>query len=143
MWADSRITGKKYQYCRQGKVCHKPDSAPAKTGKRLAARFYQLKTGHCLTDQYLKWTKNRHSANCWCCPYKSQTRENLFKNSPQWKRQQKILWAVIRKEIGRGKDRFKIRDLFADERCRRAILNFLSTTDVGRRVKPDTAEKDA
>jgi len=32
------------------------------------------------------------------------------------------------------KNRFKIRDLFADERCSQAILNFLSTTDVGRRV---------
>jgi hypothetical protein len=47
MWADSRVTGNKYRYCRQGKVCQKPDSAPAKTSKRLAARFYQLKTGHC------------------------------------------------------------------------------------------------
>jgi hypothetical protein len=27
--------------------------------KRLASRFYQLKTSHCLTEQYLNWTKNR------------------------------------------------------------------------------------
>jgi ribonuclease HI len=83
MWADSRVTGKKYQYCRQGKVCYKPDAAPAKTSKRLAARFYQLKMGHWLTGQYLKWTKNRPSAKCWWCPYQSQTREHLFKHCPQ------------------------------------------------------------
>jgi len=35
---------------------------------------------------------------------------------------------------GRWKDRWKIRDLLADERCSRAVLDFLSSTDVGRRV---------
>ena len=46
---------------------------------------------------------------------------------PEWKAQQKILWADVRKETGR----WKIRDLPADERCGRAVLDFLSTTDVG------------
>jgi len=68
-WADSRVTGKKYQYCRRGKVCQKPDPAPEKSNKRLAARFYRLKAGHCLTGQYLQWTKSRPTAKCWWCPY--------------------------------------------------------------------------
>jgi hypothetical protein len=41
----------------------------------------------------------------------------IFKNCSEWKGQQKILWAEVRKETGRGKDRFKIRDLFVDEGC--------------------------
>jgi hypothetical protein len=45
----------------------------------------------------------------------------------------------VRKETGRARNRFKIRDLFADERCSRAILDLLATTDVGQRI-PDTAE---
>jgi len=53
---------------------------------------------------------------------------------PEWKAQQKILWAEVRKETGRWKERWKIQDLLADERCGRAVLDFLSTTDVGRRV---------
>jgi len=61
-WADLRVTGKKYQYCRRRKVRQKPDLAPAKSNDRLAARSYQLKTGHCLTGQYLKRTKSR--ADC-------------------------------------------------------------------------------
>jgi hypothetical protein len=141
MWADSRVTGKKYQYCRQGKVFQKPNAAPAKSSKRLAARFYQLKTGQCIAGQYLKWTKNRPSAKCWWCPYRYQTREHLFKHCPQGKRQHKILWVAVRKETGKGKDRFKIRDLFADSRCGQAILEFLSTTDVGRRAGPDGRER--
>ena len=53
---------------------------------------------------------------------------------PEWKVQQKMLCAEVRKETGRGKDRWKIRDLLADERCGRAVLGFLYSTDVGRRV---------
>jgi len=37
----------------------KPDGAVANSTKRLAPRFYQLKTGHCLTGQYLNWTTSR------------------------------------------------------------------------------------
>ena len=53
---------------------------------------------------------------------------------PEWKAQQKILWAEVRKQTGRWKDRWKIRDLLADGRCSRAVLEFLASTDVGRRV---------
>jgi len=59
---------------------------------------------------------------------------------PEWKAQQKILWAEVRKETGRWKDWWKIRDLLADERRGRAVLDFLATMDVGRRV---SAEEDA
>ena len=59
---------------------------------------------------------------------------------PEWKAQQKILWAEVWKETGRWKSRWKIRDLLADGRCSRAVLDFLSTTDVGRRAP---AEGDA
>jgi len=45
---------------------------------------------------------------------------------------QKILWAEVRKETGRGKSRWKIQDLFADQRCSQAVLDFLTATDVGR-----------
>jgi len=46
----------------------------------------------------------------------------------------------VLKESGRKKSQCKIRDLFADGRCSRAGLDFLSTTDVGRLVP---AEGDA
>jgi hypothetical protein len=39
-------------------------------------------------------------------------------------------------------DQFQIRDLLADSSCSLAVLDFLSTTDVGRRV-PALAEKPA
>jgi hypothetical protein len=43
----------------------------------------------------------------------------------------------------KGKNRFKIRDLFADERCTRSILDFLRTTEVGRRIGPKDDEPGA
>jgi hypothetical protein len=54
---------------------------------------------------------------------------------------------ILREEVlqatGRRKNRSRIRDLFADERCSQAILDFLSTTDVGRRVGLDRAVEEA
>jgi len=46
----------------------------------------------------------------------------------------------VQKETGRWKSRWKIRDFHADRRCSQALRDFLSTTDVGRRV---LAEEDA
>ena len=76
---------------------------------------------------------------CWWCRYRTQTRDHLFKECPEWKPQQKILWAEVKKETGRWKVRWKVRDLLADGRCSRVVLDFLSSTDVGRRVP---AEED-
>jgi len=47
------------------------------------------------------------------------------------------------KETGRGKRRWKGHELFADVRCSRAVLDFLSATDVGRLVPPLAEEGDA
>jgi hypothetical protein len=117
----------------------RPDKTVAGSSKRHASGFYQLKTGHCLTGQYLNWKKKRPTAQCWWCPYRTQTREYCFKVCPAWKEQQGILWAEVRKETGRWKSRWKVQDLLADERCSRAVLDFLATTDVGRLV-PAPAE---
>jgi len=113
--------------------------------KKLASRFYQLEMGHCLTGQYLLWTARRPDAKCWWCQYKTQTREHLFKNYPQWKSQQKTLWATILEEARKcpglvhTRDRTKIAELFADERCSKATLDFLATTDVGKTAGPPEA----
>jgi hypothetical protein len=53
--------------------------------KRLASRFYQLKTGHYLSGQYLSWTKKRPTTQCWWCPYGMQTREHDLKVCLAWK----------------------------------------------------------
>jgi len=55
-----------------------------------------------------------------------------------------VVWEKVKKETGRWKSRWKIRDLFADPRCSQAILDFLASTQVGRRVpSPKEEEEDA
>jgi len=137
-WAGKRISAKKYRMPRT----QQPDKTVAGSNKRVAARFYQIKTGHCLTGQYLEWTENRTSVQCWWCRCKEQTREHLFKNCGQWKEQQKVLWKEVWKETGRGRSWFPIQDHLADDRCSRAVLDFLSTMDVGR-LAPAPVEEDA
>ena len=59
----ARIRNRKY---RPGEKT-KPDQTVAIAKKRLAPRFYQTKTGHCLTGQHLAWTTRRPDATCWWC----------------------------------------------------------------------------
>jgi hypothetical protein len=54
-WAGSQTSRKKYRM----PTSQKPDGAVARRTKRLASRLYQLRTGHCLTGQYLHWMKSR------------------------------------------------------------------------------------
>jgi len=136
-WAGGRTLKMKYRMPKS----QKPDGAVAGSFKRLASRFYQIKTGHCLTGQYLNWTKNRPTPPCWWCRYQTQNQDHLFKERPRWKPQQKILWAEVKKETRRWKDRRKVRDLLVDGRCSQAVLDFLSSTEVGRRV-PAEVEDD-
>ena len=82
-------------------------------------------------------------AQCWWCKCPSQTRDHLFKVCPESKTQQKTLWAEVLKETKRRKSGWTVRDLMADERCGQAVLDFLSTTDVGRLVPPRKKEDDA
>ena len=119
------------------------DSAMADSTKRLASRFYQLKTGHARTGQHLHWAKARPDAQCWWRKCPSQTRDHLFKVCPEWKTQQKTLWAEVLKETKRRKSGWTVRDLMADERCGQAVLDFLPSTDVGRLVPPLKEGDDA
>jgi len=41
-----------------------------------------------------------------------------------------------------GKDRFKISELFTDERCIKAILDSLATTEVGWTAGPPVADEE-
>jgi hypothetical protein len=127
-WAGGRVSTKEYRLPRE----QRPDKTVAGCSKRLASRFYQL---NCLTGHYLEWTRSQPTAKCWRCPCRTQTRDHVLKICLRWKLQKKILWAEVRKESGRGKDRFKIRGVLAVTRCSQPVLDCLYTT-VGRRVPP-------
>lgn len=133
-----RKTGKRPGY----KIPKKPNMAPMLARKTIAARFYQLKTGHALIGPYLTRIRARDTDECWWCEKGvTQTREHLFKNCERWKGEQDALWRAAgeaaKTEPRKMRRNTSIRDLFADHRCTPAILRFLETTDVGRTVPKD------
>ena len=72
-----------------------------------------------------------------------QIREHLFKHCSTWRSQQNAMWALVAKETKRRKRRWKMAELFADERCSGSILEFLRTADVGRMVLPPRADTES
>jgi len=59
-WAGGRTSKAKYRMPKS----QTPGGTVAGSTKRLASRFYQIKTGHCLSGQYLNWKKNRPTPQC-------------------------------------------------------------------------------
>ena len=80
-WADVKVTHKEYRYSRKKR--QRPDFIPANANKWHASRLYQLKTGYCLTGQYLHWTKSRPTAKCWLPVPNPNTEASLQELSPQ------------------------------------------------------------
>jgi len=138
-WAGGRTSKKKYKMLKS----QKPDGTVAGSAKRLASRFYQLKMGHCLTGEYLHWSKSRSTPRCWWCRCPKQTRDHLLKRCPRWKEEQKVLWQKVEEETGRGRERWKAHELFAEGgQCSQAILDSLASTDVGKTVPPVAKDRD-
>ena len=44
------------------------------------------------------------------------------------------MWEEVYKETGRGRWRWKAHELFAESECSQAVLDFLSSTDIGKTV---------
>jgi len=90
---------------------------------------------------YLKSVDNRPDDHFWWCDPENisgtqQTRDHLFKHCSRWKDQQAELWARVKEATKRGKQKWRVGDLLADERCSPAVLDFLRSTYVGRAAPP-------
>jgi len=118
----------------------KPD--PAQPGRRSGRPYvYQLKSGHALLGVYLEWTKNRPDDHCWWCDPENgsgahQTRDHLFRHCYKWKDQLAAMWAKVTEETKKGKQKWPVGDLLADDRCSPTVLDFLRSTHVGRTASP-------
>ena len=135
-WAGGRTSKKKDTVPKS----RRPDGAVVGSAKRLDSRCYRAKTGHCLAGQYPHWTKNRPTPPVLVAPVSDSDPGPPLQER---KLRQEILWAEVFRETGRWKSRWKVRDLVADGRCSRAVLDFLSTTEAGRRVPvEDDAERE-
>jgi len=117
-WAGGRTSKNKYRMPKS----QRPDGTVSGSTKRLALRFYQVKTGHCLPSSGQRAGPPRSAGGAGT----SFRLGSISSRSARSGRpQQKILWAEVRKEIGKWKSQWKVRDLLADGRCSRAVLDFL------------------
>jgi hypothetical protein len=107
---------------------------PMTSVKSLAARFYQLKSGHAPIGVYLKRFGHRDDTKRWWCGENvSQTRQHLFRHCSRWKDQQKTLWKTVGPATGwnAGKCRqVQISELFTIEECDQAVMDFMPATEV-------------
>ena len=72
------------------------------TRKRVAARFFQLLSGHPLITPFLRdrwgWIE---TDRCWWCEEGRQSREHLFKECRSWGKEIKELWSTVGKISGK------------------------------------------
>jgi len=61
------------------------NSAVMEAKKTIAARFYQLESGHALIAKYILRIGKRSDMKCWWCGHEYQTRDHLFKWCKRWK----------------------------------------------------------
>jgi hypothetical protein len=135
-----KCRSKKY-YCLDDQ--HKPNRVVAKTEKSTAQIYYQIKTAHALIGPHLKRIKKSDDDTCWWCNRGVlQSREHLVKNCKHWTIAQNEPWRAVKQASGRCRMNTSMKDLFGDRRCSEAILQFLRSTEIGRRVRERGLEED-
>jgi len=77
---------------------------------------------------YLKSTENKPDDDCWWCDPENdsgthQTRNHLFKHCYKWKDQQAAMRARVKEVTKKGKQKWRVGDLLADEMCSPAVLD--------------------
>jgi len=140
---ETKEMGKKSKHSHQYDLVKRGgNSAVMGAKKTIAARFYQLKSGHALIAKYLLRIRKRRDMKCWWCGHEYQTRDHLFKWCKRWKREQRRLWVDgqegekgyegVEKVLKKPKISLPMSLVFAEEKCSQALMDFLSCTDVGR-----------
>jgi hypothetical protein len=90
---------------------------------------------HALHSTCLQIKKAEDNQCWWCGCEVVQSREHLFKRCKHWRKPQDALWQAVKQASGRGKSNTSMKDLFGDSRCSETILQFLRSTEIGRRFR--------
>jgi hypothetical protein len=121
------ITAKKYRMPGE----QRSNGVVDRCSKRLAGRFHQLKNGALSYRAILEVDEEPGHSEVRVVPVQGTNAGASVQELSALEAAAENPVGGVRGEAGRGKNRFKNRDLFADERCTRAILDFLRTTEVG------------
>ena len=116
------------------------DPVPAKAPKRIAARYYQLKTRHALTATHMKTVKLRTDDQCWRCHGAKQTREHLFSSTVprgELSKWQCGPWCRSQRSAGSVNGRWP--SCSRTRGAARQSLSSLGRRDMGRKVPTERA----
>ena len=114
-----------------------------KTPKAIAARYFQLLSGHAAIGPYLKdkMRKTNDDTCWWCGGRKKQTRHHLLTACRAWAPQIERLWKMVGKAYGWKHPRARAIRWLWGEKATEAMLLFLKDTRVGcitaRRINPE------
>ncbi|KKA22183.1 hypothetical protein T310_3782, partial [Rasamsonia emersonii CBS 393.64] len=112
----------------------KPDPVAAAAPKKIASRYYQLKTGHAAIGTYLQKIQVRDSEACQGCQAPKESVYHLLFECREWRKQRRALYRALTKARvalpTMAEDHPEGR-LLGDPKATKAILQFLADTTVG------------
>jgi hypothetical protein len=112
----------------------KQDPVVAKAPKRVARRFYQLKTGHAVVGVHLQRIGAQESASCQWCQAPNETVHHLMFECRQWRSQRRTMYSNLAKarvQCPTAAEDCPEGRLFGDPNASSALLRFLATTSIG------------
>lgn len=112
------------------------DKVVAGSWKALASRYFQLKSGHAFTNEFLHRIGKSDNNKCsFCSEASPQTVKHLMLECRKWRREREKMMIEIKKSGSHlNRKNIRIQDLFADHKATVGLLKFLKTTRIGRCV---------
>ncbi|KAL2012391.1 hypothetical protein VTN00DRAFT_5109 [Thermoascus crustaceus] len=112
----------------------KQDPVAAAAPKKIASRYYQLKTGHAAIGTYLKRMQAQESEACRDCQAPKESIHHLLFECRQWRRQRETLYQAMNRAgvaTPTATEDHPESRLLGEPKATRALLQFLADTKVG------------
>ncbi|KAL2005121.1 hypothetical protein VTN00DRAFT_2971 [Thermoascus crustaceus] len=112
----------------------KQDPVAAAAPKKIASRYYQLKTGHEAIGTYLQKIQVRDSEACQGCQAPKESVYHLLFECREWQKQRRALYRALtraRVALPTTTEGHPEGRLLGDPKATKAILQFLADTTVG------------
>jgi hypothetical protein len=106
----------------------------ARAPKKVACRYYQLKTGHAAIGAFLQRIRARDDSSCQWCQAPRETVRHLLFECRQWCSQRRTLYRALaraRVQSPTAAEDCPEGRLFGDPKATGPLLEFLATTVVG------------
>ena len=102
--------------------------------KKVASRYYQLKTGHAVIGAYLRKVQARESEACQGCQAPSETVHHLLFECREWRKQRRAFYKALQEvnvALPTAAEDYPAGRLLGDLRATKAVLQFLGDTTIG------------